>query len=242
MASELNVGGITTTGNVEVGTASGTSPAYWNSFLNVQNNAATSDNASITITSGNAGYAGLHFGDTENGRIGQIAYNNTNNSLLLTSNNSTRLTIDNTGLATFTNGIAVTTGGIKFPATQSASADANTLDDYEEGTWTATMAGASSVGNTTGYYTKVGRLVTFSYYSGSVTSTAVGATISGLPFAPTIYQTFTAAHNTWAPLSSSGYITHTSGNLILTNTGEVNGATATAGSGKYIMVSGTYFV
>ena len=26
--------------------------------------------------------------------------------------------------------------GISFPATQSTSTDANTLDDYEEGTWT----------------------------------------------------------------------------------------------------------
>ena len=29
--------------------------------------------------------------------------------------------------------------GITFPATQSASTDANTLDDYEEGTWTPTV-------------------------------------------------------------------------------------------------------
>jgi hypothetical protein len=28
--------------------------------------------------------------------------------------------------------------GITFPATASASTDANTLDDYEEGTWTPT--------------------------------------------------------------------------------------------------------
>jgi len=50
--------------------------------------------------------------------------------------------------------------GITFPATQSASSNANTLDDYEEGTWTATLSncGAGSVTNTN--YVKVGRIVT----------------------------------------------------------------------------------
>ena len=30
-------------------------------------------------------------------------------------------------------------GGVQFPATQVASSNANTLDDYEEGTWTPTL-------------------------------------------------------------------------------------------------------
>jgi hypothetical protein len=52
--------------------------------------------------------------------------------------------------------------GITFPATQSASSDANTLDDYEEGTWTPTVN--SSGGSITSYtsdgtYTKIGRSV-----------------------------------------------------------------------------------
>ena len=54
--------------------------------------------------------------------------------------------------------------GITFPATQSASSDANTLDDYEEGTWTPALAGEGGGSNTFtnkyGYYTKIGRLVT----------------------------------------------------------------------------------
>ena len=58
--------------------------------------------------------------------------------------------------------------GISFPATQSASSDANTLDDYEEGTYTPTLSfGGASTGITydvqTGRYTKVGRLVTVSF-------------------------------------------------------------------------------
>jgi len=58
-------------------------------------------------------------------------------------------------------GATSTTGiGITFPATQNASSNANTLDDYEEGTWTATLTncGAGAVSNTN--YVKVGKIVT----------------------------------------------------------------------------------
>jgi hypothetical protein len=55
--------------------------------------------------------------------------------------------------------------GITFPATQSASTDVNTLDDYEEGTWTPVFEGTTgSIGATastvSGTYTKIGRQVT----------------------------------------------------------------------------------
>jgi hypothetical protein len=56
--------------------------------------------------------------------------------------------------------------GITFPATQSASSNANTLDDYEEGEWLPTIAPATGAfgsvtynANRTGYYTKIGRVV-----------------------------------------------------------------------------------
>jgi hypothetical protein len=54
--------------------------------------------------------------------------------------------------------------GIAFPATQSASSDANTLDDYEEGTFTPTLAfNGNSTGITynsqSGNYTKIGNMV-----------------------------------------------------------------------------------
>jgi hypothetical protein len=54
-------------------------------------------------------------------------------------------------------------GGITFPATQVASANANTLDDYEEGTFTPTFSGSSSnptiTGSVFGSYVKIGRMV-----------------------------------------------------------------------------------
>ena len=81
-------------------------------------------------------------------------------------------------------------GQIKFPATQVASADVNTLDDYEEGTFNFGIAfGGASVDLTYGVrggtYTKIGRQVTVNgLVSLSNKGTSTGnVTITGLPFA-----------------------------------------------------------
>ncbi|HEY1153476.1 MAG TPA: hypothetical protein VGE73_06455 [Pseudolabrys sp.] len=86
--------------------------------------------------------------------------------------------------------LAGTAKGIKFPATQNPSTDPNTLDDYEEGTWTPVMRfGGASVGVTyttqLGQYTKVGNVC---HIQGNITLSAKGsstgaASIGGLPFA-----------------------------------------------------------
>jgi hypothetical protein len=78
--------------------------------------------------------------------------------------------------------------GITFPATQSASTDANTLDDYEEGTFTATLKGSTTdptiAVTTTGTYTKVGRLVYINIAFDNVNTTGAAGevTVTGLPF------------------------------------------------------------
>jgi hypothetical protein len=91
--------------------------------------------------------------------------------------------------------LELTQGQIKFPATQVASADANTLDDYEEGTWSMGIAfGGNAVGvtysNSTGTYTKIGRQVTVNglLELSSKGSSSGLAQITGLPF--TIANTF----------------------------------------------------
>ena len=82
-------------------------------------------------------------------------------------------------------------GGVYLGGT----ATANKLDDYKEGTWTPTLkfssgqvgityAGAAGTVYRNGHYTKIGRVVTFSFRI-ILTSkgTSVGdATISGLPY------------------------------------------------------------
>jgi len=81
---------------------------------------------------------------------------------------------------------AASGAGITFPATQSASSNANTLDDYEEGTFTATVNyDGGSFTAESAQYTKIGRNVTIlinvSYNSGAGTGNTL-RTITGLPF------------------------------------------------------------
>lgn len=94
-------------------------------------------------------------------------------------------TLTATGLADLSGAGA---GQIKFPAAQNASADANTLDDYEEGTWTPVYfgtggsAGAYAVGGAYGYYTKVGRKVTATFYLGLTNKGSwTGNALIGMP-------------------------------------------------------------
>jgi len=106
----------------------------------------------------------------------ETARNTTNNTYYALSYYNTgagvyRLRVADSGAIATAGSIALgsisppTSGiGISFPATQSASSDANTLDDYEEGTWTpsvtATGGGLTvSYSSRVGRYTKIGRVV-----------------------------------------------------------------------------------
>jgi hypothetical protein len=101
--------------------------------------------------------------------------------------------------ATLTGSLKVTTGisvggatagagGLAFPASQVAIADPNTLDDYEEGTFSPAIAGTTVAGTGTyttqlGRYTKVGNLVTARIYLAWTAHTGTGSiSLTGLPF------------------------------------------------------------
>ena len=102
--------------------------------------------------------------------------------------------------------------GITFPATQVACTDVNTLDDYEEGTWTPTILGSSTAGAGTysaqgGLYTKTGNTVVVQFVVSWTAHTGTGnLLIGGLPFTVTGLGSSTA----WA----TGYAT----NLTITGT------------------------
>ena len=88
-------------------------------------------------------------------------------------------------------GVLQVSNGITFPSTQSASSNANTLDDYEEGTWTAAVVPASgsvTMGNSTCRYVKIGSMVTVTGFItiSSVSSPSGQVTITGLPFSSNI--------------------------------------------------------
>jgi hypothetical protein len=160
-----------------------------------------------------------------------------------------RLRIDSAGtvrtLSTISVGNATPSSsgaGITFPATQSASSDANTLDDYEEGTWTPTDASGAGLTFTVDYatYTKVGRAVSiqgaFAYPTTANTATAL---FQGFPFNAANAISMSLIY-TDASVASFTYL---SGNAtaVYPLTPGVNVTNATL-SGKSIFFAGTYFV
>lgn len=110
-----------------------------------------------------------------------------------------------------TGSLVVTLGQIVFPASQNASANANTLDDYEEGTFTPTVTGSGGQSGQTysaqaGTYTKVGKRVSFEL---RVILSAVGTItgsvqVSGLPFASGAGQTYNPCRVIW--LTATAYV------------------------------------
>jgi hypothetical protein len=97
-----------------------------------------------------------------------------------------RLRLNDTGALVLQGGTVTANGtGITFPATQSASSDANTLDDYEEGTWTPTDGSGAGLtfSNASGYYVKIGKQVTaWAQVTYPVTANTAVARVASYPF------------------------------------------------------------
>lgn len=118
---------------------------------------------------------------------GDASINNQANALLnFATNNVERMRIPAAGgvqaVTTISVGNATPSSsgaGVTFPASQSASSDANTLDDYEEGTWTPVVASSSGTITSytaSGYYTKIGNTVVaaFTY---NITNAGTGSAL-----------------------------------------------------------------
>ena len=124
-----------------------------------------------------------------------------------------------TGQATIPT-INLTGGQITFPATQSASSDGNTLDDYEEGTWTPNQgSGLTVVGtfSSSGTYVKIGKLVTVWGLLSATTSIAYNGNnivTSSMPFTSPVNGVGSAVNNANTAgtfLNSSGTTLYASG-------------------------------
>jgi hypothetical protein len=129
-----------------------------------------------------------------------------------------------TGASTFVSNIAspiitgtmnLAGGQIKFPATQNSSADANTLDDYEEGTWSPIISGVLTgfTYSSGGQYTKIGRLIHITGYIKytNVSFVALGSednyiSLSSLPTSPSGIPLYSASVGTWTINPSSGTV------------------------------------
>jgi hypothetical protein len=105
---------------------------------------------------------------------------------------------------TFTTGefasVKITNGQIAFPATAVPSSDPNTLDDYEEGTWTPSIGGTATYNAQTGTYTKFGDRVSF---DGNIDINVIGTgnttTATGAPFASSSLGSLAVSY--WADLA-----------------------------------------
>ena len=130
--------------------------------------------------------------------------------------------------------------GIAFPATQSASSDANTLDDYEEGTWTpanpqVTLTVTSAV------YTKIGRCVNFECrVAWPANADVTDASITGLPFTPSGQDYPVTVYSN----SGSGASAYIPGSAVI-NLATINQSAAitnTTLAGVTLRITGFYFV
>jgi hypothetical protein len=168
---------------------------------------------------------------------------------------------DGTVKATTTIGVGNATpstsgAGITFPATQSASSDANTLDDYEEGTWTPTLSYASGTsgvayGTQDGNYVKVGRAVHVQLVIQATTKgTGSGELRISLPFQNSGSRGALAVGNTQnITLNNSSKELLVEGNqsFFIIRYPTNNGLTADyqigdIADGFYVVAAGTYFI
>ena len=168
----------------------------------------------------------------------------------LGTNGNIRVTLNTTGAVALQGASTTANGiGITFPATQSASSDANTLDDYEEGTWTPTITPETGSFTTTSYtsanctYVKIGKQVVCNirWQIDSFGTGAGGCKISGLPFAIGSSQRGSSAgingSNGWAFAS----LVYSDGNYV--SFYKYDGTFTSADfQGKSLMATITYFV
>jgi hypothetical protein len=171
----------------------GTSAQFWRGDKTWQNFATTVRAVALTGLS-TATNAVITAADTVLSAFGKLQKQVSDNLTTLTdhtaltaAHGATGAVVGTTNTQTLTNktldaptviGIVELTGGrIKFPATQVASTDVNTLDDYEEGDWTPTVS--SSSGTITSYtlvganYTKIGRAVHINF-AATITDAGTG--------------------------------------------------------------------
>jgi len=143
---------------------------------------------------------------------------------------------------------AASGSGITFPASQSASTDANTLDDYEQGTFTPTLTGTTQSGGTvSGRYTKIGNVVYVSVNFDNVTlaSSAGAAKIANLPF--TVLNSTVGSsgvlgyNNCTAAASNGGLFAGNTTTLELYNSGGASTSAFANNSGRYLIMAGFYF-
>jgi len=156
--------------------------------------------------------------------------------------------------ATFSGNITVATG-INFPDDASAnpSSDANTLDNYEEGTFTGVLTGSTSgtVNSTASMYTKIGNKVTFKLYFNNIgTGLSGNISITGLPFTSGFAQktpvstfiNFQSQNEHFVGFVSGGTTSISFAKIGVASQDNVNLTDTNFGAFTDLSISGTYLV
>jgi len=139
----------------------------------------------------------------------------------ITTNTGTLISASTIGVGGATP--AASGAGITFPATKSPSSDANTLDDYEEGTWTPTLGvngfnNSATLSSASGRYTKVGRLITVQCtlgMSGFCRPTGY-VQVNGLPFsAATVFAGTFGGSNAGSGIQGGSAMVYGVSNMIM---------------------------
>lgn len=194
---ELDAGDVSETGITTLSNIAGTdaitgegNPAVLTLTDNQQYNfrAANTNTGSVTLqidlttakTIKKQHDVNLVAGDIEANQTVSVIYNSTDDVFELVSN----VSASDFAILTVSDRIDLDGGQLSFPATSILSADVNTLDDYEEGTFTVNLNGTETLSISSGNYTKIGRMCWVSARM-VVSSIGTGSTsiIYGLPFA-----------------------------------------------------------
>jgi len=214
-------------------------------FRSISSATAASRVAQVWLDADGANFSGGdYFFIQKNGNSGTVEFNQSSNAAMTFLTNATeRARFNNTGAFVLAGGTTTANGiGITFPITPSASSDAKTLDDYEEGTWVPTDASGAGLTFTVSAcrYTKVGRTVTIQgNISYPVTVSTANATWGGFPFNAADVFNLSIIY-TDASVASLTYISSNTTNAFLLTPGVFTQNVTV--SGKVIVFSGTYMI